>query len=115
MVELRQRNPGGARDHLRRALELNDKLPIAWNTLGVALYQEKGPDAAASAITAWQRSVELDPKQYDALYNLGLVAAGQGRRAEARKALRQFVETAPPQRFAVDIQKAQGILREMGG
>jgi arylsulfatase A-like enzyme/tetratricopeptide (TPR) repeat protein len=115
MVELRQQNPAQARDHLRRALELNDKLPIAWNTLGVALYQTGSPDEAASAITAWQRAVELDPKQYDALYNLGLVAAGQGRRAEARKALRQFVDTAPPQRFAADIQKAQGILREIGG
>lgn len=115
MIELRQQNPAQARDHLRRALELNDKLPIAWNTLGVALYQTEGPDAAASAISAWQKAVELDPKQYDALYNLGLVAAGQGRRAEARKALRQFVDTAPPQRFAADIQKAQGILREIGG
>jgi choline-sulfatase len=112
MVELRQQNPAQARDHLRRALELNDKLPIAWNTLGVALYQIGSPDEAVNAL---QRAVELDPKQYDALYNLGLVAAGQGRRAEARKALRQFVDTAPPQRFAADIQKAQGILREMGG
>ena len=112
MVALRLRNPREAREHLRRALELNDKLPIAWNTLGVALYQLEGP---AAAVGAWKRSVELDPKQYDALYNLGLVTAQQGNRAEARQALRQFVETAPPQRFAADIQKAQVILRELGG
>jgi tetratricopeptide (TPR) repeat protein len=112
MVALRLRNPQEARTHLKRALELNDKLPIAWNTLGVALYQTEGP---AAAVDAWKRSVELDPKQYDALYNLGLVAAQVGQRAEARKALRQFVETAPPRRFAADIQKAQGILREIGG
>jgi tetratricopeptide (TPR) repeat protein len=112
MVALRLRNPQEARGHLKRALELNEKLPIAWNTLGVALYQTEGP---AAAVDAWKRSVELDPKQYDALYNLGLVAAQVGRRAEARKALRQFVATAPPARFAADIQKAQGILRELGG
>ncbi len=112
MVELRQQRPAVARDHLKRALELNARLPIAWNTLGVALYQTEGPDAA---VDAWKRSVELDPKQYDALYNLGLVAAGQGRRAEARRALRQFIDTAPPQRFAADIRKAQGILKENGG
>ena len=112
MVALRQKNPQEARGHLRRALELNDKLPIAWNTLGVVLYQTEGP---AAAVDAWKRSVELDPKQYDALYNLGLVAAQVGQRAEARKALRQFVDTAPPQRFAADIRKAQGILREIGG
>ena len=112
MVALRLQNPQQARGHLRRALELNDKLPIAWNTLGVALYQTEGP---AAAVDAWKRSVDLDPKQYDALYNLGLVAAQVGQRAEARKALRQFVDTAPPQRFAADIRKAQGILREIGG
>ncbi|MFL6293055.1 MAG: sulfatase-like hydrolase/transferase [Thermoanaerobaculia bacterium] len=112
MVALRLGKTQEARDHLRRALELNDKLPIAWNTLGVTLYQLEGP---AAAVGAWKRSVELDPKQYDALYNLGLVAAQVGQRAEARKALRQFVDTAPPRRFAADIQKAQGILRELGG
>lgn len=112
MVELRLGKAPEARDHLRRALELNDKLAIAWNTLGVTLYQLEGP---AAAVDAWKRSVELDPKQYDALYNLGLVAAQAGQRAEARKALRQFVDTAPPQRFAADIRKAQGILRELGG
>ena len=101
-----------ARDHLKRALALNDHLPIAWNTLGVALYQLEGP---AAAIDAWQRAVTLDPKLYDALYNLGLVAAEKGRWVEARQALRQFAETAPPQRFAADIQKAQAILREIGG
>lgn len=112
MVELRQQRPGEARDHLRKALEIKDDLPIAWNTLGVALYQTEGP---AAAVQAWQRAVELDPKLYDALYNLGLVAAQQGMRTEARKALKQFVDTAPPQRFAADIRKAQGILREIGG
>ena len=75
IVALRLRNPQEARDHLRRALEMNDALPIAWNTLGVALYQLEGPVAA---VDAWQRAVQLDPKQYDALYNLGLVAAQQG-------------------------------------
>jgi tetratricopeptide (TPR) repeat protein len=112
MVELRLQRPGDARQHLQRALAINEKLPLAWNTLGVALYQLAVPD---EAVRAWQRSVDLDPKQYDALYNLGLVTAQQGRRAQARKALRQFVDTAPPQRFAADIRKAQGILREIGG
>lgn len=112
MVELRQQRPAEARDHLRKALAIKDDLPIAWNTLGVALYQTEGP---AAAVAAWQRAVALDPRLYDALYNLGLVAAQHGMRNEARQALRQFVATAPPQRFAADIRKAQGILREIGG
>lgn len=112
MVELRQQNPAQARDHLRRAVELNGKLSAAWNSLGVALYQTGSPGEAVNAL---QRAVELDPKHYDALYNLGLIAAEQGLKTEARKALKQFVSTAPPQRFAADIQKAQGVLREIGG
>ena len=112
VVTLRLGRAAEAEGHLRRALELNGRLAGAWNTLGVALYQTQRP---GEAVAAWQKAVEIDPRQFEALYNLGLVAAGQGQRAEARRALRQFVATAPPQRFAADIQKAQGILREIGG
>lgn len=112
MVALRQRRPAEARDHLRRALELNPNLPIAWNTLGVALFELEGPDAA---LAAWQRAVELDAQQYDALFNSGLVAARAGRTPEAREALRRFVATAPPERFAADLTKARAVLRELGG
>lgn len=112
VVLLRLERPAEARDHLRRALALDDKLAVAWNTLGVALYQLEGPDPA---LEAWQRSVALDPRQYQALYNLGLVAASTGRLGEARGALRRFVDTAPPQQYGADIQKARGILREIGG
>ncbi|HEX2222923.1 MAG TPA: tetratricopeptide repeat protein [Thermoanaerobaculia bacterium] len=112
VVLLRLNRPAEARDHLRRALAVNDQLAVTWNTLGVALYQLEGP---VPALAAWQRSVALDPRQYQALYNLGLVAASTGRLGEARGALRQFVDTAPPQQYGADIQKARGILREIGG
>jgi arylsulfatase A-like enzyme/Flp pilus assembly protein TadD len=112
IVALRQSRPQEARDQLRRAIAINDKLPIAWNTLGVALYQTGEP---AAALPAWQKAVRLDPGQFDALFNLGLVAAELGQRDEARRALRQFVATAPPARFAADIEKARGALREIGG
>jgi len=112
MVALRMEQPQQARDYLQKALALNDKLPLAWNTLGVARYQLEGP---GPAIDAWQRSVALDPQQFDAWFNIGLVAAESGRRADAQAALRRFVSTAPPAKFAADIQKAQGILRELGG
>ncbi|HEY0783216.1 MAG TPA: tetratricopeptide repeat protein, partial [Thermoanaerobaculia bacterium] len=86
-------------------------LAVSWNTLGVALYPLGDPKGAEGA---WQRAVALDGKQYDALYNLGLVAASAGQKGEARKALRQFVATAPQARFAKDIARAQGILQELG-
>jgi Flp pilus assembly protein TadD len=112
IVLLRMSRVAEASSELRRALELNDSLPIAWNTLGVALYQLEGPE---SALTAWRKAYELDPRQYDALFNTGLVAASLGRRDVARDALARFARTAPPQRFGADIRKAEAILREIGG
>ncbi|MES1210947.1 MAG: tetratricopeptide repeat protein, partial [Acidobacteriota bacterium] len=66
-------------------------------------------------LTAWRKASDLDPRQYDALFNTGLVAASLGRKDEARAALSQFVRTAPPGRFRADILKAEAALRGIGG
>lgn len=102
--------PEVARTELRQALALNAELPITWNTLGVALFRLEG---AAAALDAWERSVALDPRQYDALFNIGLVAAQAGRPAQARQALTRFVATAPPARFGDDIRKARQLLAQL--
>ncbi|HKH49498.1 MAG TPA: sulfatase-like hydrolase/transferase [Thermoanaerobaculia bacterium] len=112
VAAMRLGQPRQARAHLEKALQLDRRLPAAWTTLGVALYDLEGPDAALSA---WRQALALDGTQYDALLNVGLVAAQTGRRDEARQALRRFVSTAPPQRFGPDIAKAQQLLREIGG
>jgi tetratricopeptide (TPR) repeat protein len=112
IVALRLDRPAAARDHLRRALALNEALPISWNTLGVALYRLQDPPGA---VAAWRRAVALDPQQYDALYNLGLVAAESGRGGEARQALERFVATAPPARFAAEIARARQLLARLPG
>ena len=65
------------------------------------------------AVDAWQRAVALDPKQYDALFNMGMVAGRAGRNEEARRALTQFVETAPPKRYARDITIAKQALSSL--
>jgi superkiller protein 3 len=111
IVALRLERPRPAADSLRRALALDATLAPSWNNLGVALYQLQGP---AAALDAWEKAVALDPQQFDALFNIGLVAATAGRREEARRALRRFVATAPAARFGPDLAKARGILRELG-
>ncbi|HVT57730.1 MAG TPA: sulfatase-like hydrolase/transferase [Thermoanaerobaculia bacterium] len=111
VVALRLEKPAQARDYLERALKLNDRLPIAWNTLGVALYQLK---ATAAALDAWTRAAALDPGQFEALYNLGLVAAAQGDRERARGALTRFVAAAPKARWGDEIGKAQAVLARLG-
>jgi cytochrome c-type biogenesis protein CcmH/NrfG len=45
-------------------LELNPRLPLALNTMGV-VYARQGD--FAHAVQSWQRAVEIDPRQYDAL------------------------------------------------
>jgi arylsulfatase A-like enzyme/Flp pilus assembly protein TadD len=112
IAELRRGDAPGARGHLERALALNQALPISWNTLGVARYQLGD---RAGALEAWQRAAALDPRQFDALFNLGLVAAEAGRPDLARQALGRFVATAPPGRFGPDLQKARQILARLGG
>lgn len=111
IVALRLDQPEQARAQLQRALALNPDLPIAWNTLGVALYRLQG---SAAALDAWERAAALDGRQYDALFNIGLVAAQAGRPAQARQALARFVATAPPARFGPDLQKARQLLAQLG-
>jgi tetratricopeptide (TPR) repeat protein len=107
IVALRMNDVRAAHENLVRALALNPRLPLALNTLGV-LYARQNDDARA--VEAWQGAVALDPKQYDALFNIGLVAGRSGRVAEAKRALEQFVRTAPPGRYGKDIATAKQAL-----
>jgi tetratricopeptide (TPR) repeat protein len=110
VAEMRRDRPAEARRQLERALELNDRLPGAWNTLGVARYQLQD---RAGALAAWRRAIELDARRYDTLYNLALVSAEAGDVAGAKQALRQFLDTAPPARFAADLEKARRLLGDL--
>jgi arylsulfatase A-like enzyme/Flp pilus assembly protein TadD len=107
IVALRRNDLEGAQENLTRALTLNPRLPLALNTLGV-VYARRNEDARA--IEAWQHAATLDPKQYDALFNIGLVAGRNRRVDEAKRALMQFVRTAPPRRYAADLATAKQAL-----
>jgi choline-sulfatase len=95
----------------RRALALNDGLPLAWNYLAIALYNQ---GKRREALDAWQRSVDLDPGDYDVLYNYGVVAAELGARDRAREALGRFVAQAPAERYAPDLARARQLLAGLG-
>ena len=70
-------------------------LPDAFTTLGVVLSTS---GRKADAIDSWKRAVELDPSQFNALYNLWLELAAAGRRDEA-SALRPPVRRHRPARL----------------
>ena len=67
----------------------------------------------ARAVESWSRAVSVDPRQYDALFNIGLVEGRAGHRAEARAALSRFVATAPKERYGNDLATARQALASL--
>jgi cytochrome c-type biogenesis protein CcmH/NrfG len=55
--------------------------------------------------------VQLDPRNFDALFNLATELVNAGRMAEARPYLEQFVRTAPPAFYARDIERLRALLK----
>jgi cytochrome c-type biogenesis protein CcmH/NrfG len=55
--------------------------------------------------------VELDPREFDALYNLATELASAGRASEARAYAERFVQTAPPAQYEKDIRQLKAFLR----
>jgi len=112
LVALRSGEWEETRREATRALEVDDGLSLAWNYLGGALYNL---GQAREAVSAWDRSVENDPQNYDALFNLALVAREIGDRELALRALEQFIDTAPRDLYGADIQKALIWHAQLGG
>lgn len=112
LVELRRQNWVESRDHAQRALELNDELALAWNYLGTAVYNLGDP---REALAAWDRALALEPSNSDVLYNVSVIALEVGDHDRARRALRTFIDTAPPARYGPDIEQARQMLRRLGG
>ena len=76
-----------ARQNLEAALRLGKRHARAWNALGVAWMRLGDPK---KAIDAWQQCLEINPEQYDALYNVGRVAGQVGDWKTARVALERL-------------------------
>lgn len=96
-----------AEQFARRAVDLDSSLAKGFTTLGVILAQtNRKPDA----INSWKRAVQLDPSEFDALYNLIVVLADAGRIGEARTYGEQYVRAAPPQ-LAGDVEAIRQLLR----
>ena len=99
-----------ALDAFSRALAINDRLPRAWNAQGVALMRA---GRAAEAIGSWKRAVALDRNQFDALFNIALVAHGIGDDDDSRGALEEFIARAPAVRYGADIARARQLLAQL--
>ena len=62
---------------------------------------------------AWERSLGIDPRQPEALYNLGRVTLRQGRKEDALRFFELYVRYASPQRDAKDIEEVKGVIERL--
>jgi Flp pilus assembly protein TadD len=89
---------------MREAVRLSPDDASYWNSLGMVLGGNGGPQEAEEA---FRRAVELDPSDARYSFNLGLVLADLGRLEEARSFFRKALENAP------DFEPARAELRKL--
>jgi tetratricopeptide (TPR) repeat protein len=83
--------------------------PRAWVLRGIIHALEEEP---AQAEAAWQRALESDPGQLDALRNLGLLLWSQGQPERARTLLEAYLQRT--QASHVDRPRIESMLQEQG-
>ena len=109
-IELQAGHLDAARAAFERALQSNADSSQAHAGLAMIALKRGDRDAA---IVDWRRAVDLDPTNYDALYDLGLQLLRAGRPAEARPYLDRFVSTAPRSLYGRDIEEIRAVLTRL--
>jgi tetratricopeptide (TPR) repeat protein len=106
-IKLRENKVAEAETWLQKALTADPSLANGYTTLGV-IYQRTG--RSSQAIEAWRRAVELDGREFDALYNLVVSLSNAGAAADARAYAEQFLATAPPAFYARELAEIRRLL-----
>jgi tetratricopeptide (TPR) repeat protein len=106
LAELSAHRPEAAADAFRHAVSADPSHADAWQGLGAAVVARD----PAGAIDAWQHAERLRPRDYDLLFNLGMVMADNGRRAEALPYLTRFMQEAPRDRYARDFPRVEAAI-----
>jgi len=106
ILELEHRRTDAAAGAFRRAVQADPSYAQAWQALGAAIVDHD----RAAAIDAWEHAERLNPRDYDLLFNLGMVLADSGRGQEALPYLRRFVQEAPRDRYASDIPRVEAAI-----
>ena len=65
---------------------------------------------AAGAAEAWQRAVAIEPRDYDSLFNLGIVLSVRPEPQDALPYLKRFVAEAPRDRYLRDIARSAALI-----
>jgi Flp pilus assembly protein TadD len=93
----------------RHAVDAEPTRGDAWQGLGAALI---GTDPPA-AIAAWRHAERLLPRDFDLLFNLGMLLAESPHPPDALPYLERFVREAPRDRYAGDVARVQAVIRRV--
>jgi len=108
-LELSAGNRQAAVDAFRQAVAADANYAAGWRGLGAALVATD----AAGATEAWRHAIALEPADYDSLFNLGAALAESPQPQEALPYLKQFVATAPRDRYSGNVARAAAIIRRI--
>jgi arylsulfatase A-like enzyme/tetratricopeptide (TPR) repeat protein len=92
---------------VQQAIKADPTLADAYNSLGVIMRSTGRP---ADAIKNWKEAARQDPRNFDALENLVITLSETGQLADARTYARQYVNTAPSDRYAKTIAEMRRFL-----
>jgi arylsulfatase A-like enzyme/tetratricopeptide (TPR) repeat protein len=109
LFELQRQRQPAAVAAFRRATAIDPSYGEAWQALGAALV---GVDTRG-AIDAWRRAEPLLPRDYDLLFNLGMVLADGEAPGEALPYLERFVREAPRDHYARDIVRVRATIERV--
>ena len=106
LLELQSRHPADAAAAFRRATAIEPDYGDAWQALGASLADSD----RRGAVDAWRKAERLRPRDYDLLFNLGMLLADGDTPQEATPYLERFVREAPRQQYARDLLTVQRAL-----
>ncbi len=111
VLELSGGRADAAAAAFRYAVAADPLLGDAWQGLGAALLDSD----QVAAIDAWKRAEHLQPRNYDLLFNLGMVLADGPVPRDAHPFLTRFLREAPRDRYARDLARVEATIRRIPG
>jgi tetratricopeptide (TPR) repeat protein len=92
-----------AAEYSEKAIAINPRIALAYDTKGQALFNLKKYN---DALTCYEKAIELRPKYIEALYNKGLTLAAIGNHDKAIESFNQSIELNPND---ADIWNSKGL------
>ncbi len=108
LLELAAGRQDAAIAAFRHAIQADPANGDAWQGLGAAAVEHD----RGTAIDAWKRAERLRPRDYDLLFNLGMVLAESDRPADALPYLLRFAREAPRDRYAGDLPRVDAAIQK---